>query len=1325
VEVNNHDIVYLENLTGQVARKKVTLQLFGVHTLRMRSRCLSDSKELRLTVANPRIVVLTSPLAFDPEVVSRIAAVGGRKHAATVRGLLDPAGDLLKGASLSLQPNTGGISAAKMVIHELMPKFTTQVIDLLEAKCFKFARQSKGLDMALLAATREEEHQEIIVMLNKAVSYVMGYVFLDRLDLEGNPDLLQTRYPHLMDMYELIKDDSLDEDEEDDIPKILKKQKIGGDDAPYEPLPPPDAALQVQEWILRLCHTVRNQAFLGTPKLEILQGFAEEKGEGFDRYAMLFQEEDSERTKWSACRAVLNILQELLVRNDEIEEEWASRIANSSFCQSGKLNITYVTQKASLFSPFSFGEGGLNASRLRRFFVEAQVPEVDPLMLVSVLLYHPQAAAMRLEAFTLGCRILRDPNPNLQEAYKGHTEAQMHLQKAMGYQFSSFQSCYRKAVYTDNDVDMMAGMLKLIQQLCEGHKADLQEFLGEDYTAEVLNIFSKKQTYDDDDDDNKKDEPDDDDEDTSGEPNNIVQWTSQMIKMILSSMRSAQDWQASMEGREKQYILVQQLFETAAELIQGPNRANQALLLENDICADVNRLWLIVRIDEFAFRGLIQDNEDLFDSWMDLLKAMRLAEVAALRFLLSLHEEEELDEDDAEFAEMAEAVIEHKTQTVKRMIEELSPKALADKIITHWNLSKEVDDLKYYIEPRKEEEENIEYDTADKVERPKREVQCETYVLEEQKDDCLEICALCYSVFMAVYFAPEARNPLYKQIQIERIPDPTRKLFTFNTWSSNKTKVFDHFLETVAKTRNEKYLHFLFGQVEIQRGSRLQRMFFVVPPPIRTLKDHPLVHSWQEKCQQEVDRSSPEAQIDSFSDAVMAQYIPFVLTQYELLNNPWPFNKAGEVISFCMKTTMFTTCIINAILVNTYTGSYSHHSILNSDLHFQNHVWIYLLTAFTSVHLAFSLIWLLFHILSYRQHIIDAGVDEWKEANPRLVSMLNNPAYKFYLSTTIFFSDKELLYNMFLVLCSFLGRYVNFLFNSVNTIDLCMNVPILYKVIQSINNSVKSVLGTMILGFCLQYIFVGYGFIFFSAAYGFADMDTGGCATLIECLKAHWDYGFRSAPVWHSNKLTGMRFTFDYFYNLSIILIMAAIISGIIIDTFADLKEEQTFIEDEQKSKCFICSLTKSELERAKVKFQKHIIEDHYMWAYARFLLFLDQEDPSSLAGPESYVKQLIKENNSTYFPNKRCIEMESGESGEGHLERVCRVRDMDDFRAPLKSIADNTEVIKKAENQFKMELKELRATVLGFTQVLQKLSTLMASQDEDDKKKKKKKKGG
>ena len=45
---------------------------------------------------------------------------------------------------------------------------------LPEEKCFKFSKQSRGLDEALLQATREHEHKLIIEMMSKAVSYVMA-----------------------------------------------------------------------------------------------------------------------------------------------------------------------------------------------------------------------------------------------------------------------------------------------------------------------------------------------------------------------------------------------------------------------------------------------------------------------------------------------------------------------------------------------------------------------------------------------------------------------------------------------------------------------------------------------------------------------------------------------------------------------------------------------------------------------------------------------------------------------------------------------------------------------------------------------------------------------------------------------------------------------------------------------------------------------------------------------------------------------------------------------------------------------------------------------
>ena len=40
------------------------------------------------------------------------------------------------------------------------------------------------------------------------------------------------------------------------------------------------------------------------------------------------------------------------------------------------------------------------------------------------------------------------------------------------------------------------------------------------------------------------------------------------------------------------------------------------------------------------------------------------------------------------------------------------------------------------------------------------------------------------------------------------------------------------------------------------------------------------------------------------------------------------------------------------------------------------------------------------------------------------------------------------------------------------------------------------------------------------------------------------------------------------------------------------------------------------------VPFRPILQQDHYMWAYARFLLYLEETDPAELNGPESYVKR-------------------------------------------------------------------------------------------------------
>ena len=53
------------------------------------------------------------------------------------------------------------------------------------------------------------------------------------------------------------------------------------------------------------------------------------------------------------------------------------------------------------------------------------------------------------------------------------------------------------------------------------------------------------------------------------------------------------------------------------------------------------------------------------------------------------------------------------------------------------------------------------------------------------------------------------------------------------------------------------------------------------------------------------------------------------------------------------------------------------------------------------------------------------------------------------------------------------------------------------------------------------------------------------------------------------------RIIFDTGFNFVLIIIMMNIVSGIIIDTFGLLRDQETEKEQDKKSNCFICGLYK------------------------------------------------------------------------------------------------------------------------------------------------------
>jgi hypothetical protein len=65
-----------------------------------------------------------------------------------------------------------------------------------------------------------------------------------------------------------------------------------------------------------------------------------------------------------------------------------------------------------------------------------------------------------------------------------------------------------------------------------------------------------------------------------------------------------------------------------------------------------------------------------------------------------------------------------------------------------------------------------------------------------------------------------------------------------------------------------------------------------------------------------------------------------------------------------------------------------------------------------------------------------------------------------------------------------------------------------------------------------------------------------------------------------------------------VIIICLNIVFGIIIDSFASLRQEKMDREEDMRSKCFVCDLDRPVLDRQGNGFDVHIEQEHNIWNY-------------------------------------------------------------------------------------------------------------------------------
>ena len=98
---------------------------------------------------------------------------------------------------------------------------------------------------------------------------------------------------------------------------------------------------------------------------------------------------------------------------------------------------------------------------------------------------------------------------------------------------------------------------------------------------------------------------------------------------------------------------------------------------------------------------------------------------------------------------------------------------------------------------------------------------------------------------------------------------------------------------------------------------------------------------------------------------------------------------------------------------------------------------------------------------------------------------------------------------------------------------------------------------------------------------------------------------------------------------------------GIIIDTFSELRSDKTERLRKTENYCFICGIDKLKFDRnsdGATGFKDHIQNDHYMWDYLFFIVFIFLQDKDDDDGLEYYVRNLIDNGDIKWFPMNKAM---------------------------------------------------------------------------------------
>jgi len=227
------------------------------------------------------------------------------------------------------------------------------------------------------------------------------------------------------------------------------------------------------------------------------------------------------------------------------------------------------------------------------------------------------------------------------------------------------------------------------------------------------------------------------------------------------------------------------------------------------------------------------------------------------------------------------------------------------------------------------------------------------------------------------------------------------------------------------------------------------------------------------------------------------------------------------------------------------------------------------------------------------------------------------------------------------------------------------NSRTLSDVIKGVVDNFEPLMWVFYLFICTVVIYAQFGLTFFEDwfVYDGENDDSPGCHSVVSCILLIFYHAVPAGDIGEvldniSNRKNNYmeRLVFEISFFIWVGVLLFNIITGLMVDGFGSLREEDKERRDILENYCFVCGLSRSfydDMPNFKgPSFDWHKDNDHAYWTYVYFYVYLKRKDQNDYSGVESYVWKQIEEERYEWIPARM--------SSSIQVHQTFKIRDKD-----------------------------------------------------------------